>query len=128
MFAKLSVTQQPVAADTKAMELSQQEMVDASTLKIGKHFFILIFLFLFFLLKSFRTSLFYCLVLLLADLNLYSSNVRGLHNSLSHGVWTLCFDKIIEFLASETFSLPPEQFLLNLPYNPYLTGRVVINS
>ena len=48
MFAKLSVTQQPVAADTKAMELSQQEMVDASTLKIGKHFFILIFLFLFF--------------------------------------------------------------------------------
>ena len=38
MFAKLSVTQQPVAADTKTMELSQQEMVDASTLKIGKHF------------------------------------------------------------------------------------------
>ena len=36
MFAKLSVTQQPVAADTRTMELSQQEMVDASTLKIGK--------------------------------------------------------------------------------------------
>ena len=36
MFAKLSVIQQPVAVDTKTMELSQQEMVDASSLKIGR--------------------------------------------------------------------------------------------
>ena len=57
MFAKLSVTQQPVAADTKTMELSQQEMVDASTLKIGKHFLYSNFSFPFFFAKVLQNKL-----------------------------------------------------------------------
>lgn len=34
-FSKLSVTQQPITADAKAMEISQHEMIDASSLKIA---------------------------------------------------------------------------------------------